>query len=68
MLGLLDVDNVHLDKVLEDIRDPAQLWSSYGILSLSKQDEFFGTKEDYWRGPIWIQMNYMVLESLHNVR
>lgn len=40
--------------------------SEYGILSLAKNDSYFGAGENYWRGPIWINMNYLLLASLHN--
>lgn len=50
------------------MRDPEELWSPYGIRSLSKKDEYFGQGENYWRGPIWIQMNYLALSALHRVR
>lgn len=38
------------------LRDPKELWSKYGILSLSKSDAYFGTGEDYWKGAIWISI------------
>ncbi|ANB14481.1 Cwh41p [Sugiyamaella lignohabitans] len=65
MLQLIPEDSTEqLLAAINDIKDPGGLWSPYGIRSLSKSDEFFGTKENYWRGPIWINMNYMILESL----
>lgn len=68
LLGLLPPDSPHLDAILEDVQNPEHLWSSYGIRSLAKSDDFFGQGENYWRGPIWIPINYMALKSLHNVR
>jgi mannosyl-oligosaccharide glucosidase len=32
---------------------------------LSKKDELYGTGENYWRGPIWININYLVLKNLY---
>jgi mannosyl-oligosaccharide glucosidase len=61
---VLSVDNPHLDGILDMMYDPQHLWSSFGLRSLSKQDEFFGKGEDYWRGPIWMPMNYLVLRAL----
>lgn len=67
LLGLLPPSSPHLSSILDLMRDPEHLWSPYGIRSLSKQDEHFGKGEDYWRGPIWVQMNYMALSELYKV-
>ncbi|OJA11997.1 hypothetical protein AZE42_04747 [Rhizopogon vesiculosus] len=66
MLSLLPSDSPHLGPILDMLRDPEQLWSEHGIRSLSKSHADFGQGENYWRGPIWVQMNYMVLGALHN--
>jgi len=65
MLSLLPTDSPHLGSVLDLLRDPKELWSQYGIRSLSASHPEFGQGENYWKGPIWMQMNYMVLSSLH---
>lgn len=67
LLGLVSPDSPHLGALLDLISDPAHLWSNYGLRSLSKADEFYSTGENYWRGPIWINMNYLALASLHKV-
>lgn len=41
------------------------LWSPYGIMSMSRNDSFYGKGDNYWTGPIWININYMVLAALH---
>ncbi|TPX62267.1 mannosyl-oligosaccharide glucosidase [Powellomyces hirtus] len=64
-LGLLPVDSPQLGSILDMMEDPAQLWTSYGLASLSKADQYYGTGENYWRGPIWININYLVLSSLY---
>ncbi|KXS13948.1 glycoside hydrolase family 63 protein [Gonapodya prolifera JEL478] len=64
MLGLIPHDSERLGSVLEYLRDPNHLWSDFGIRSLSISDPLFGMDENYWRGPIWINMNYMILTSL----
>lgn len=65
MLGLLPADSDRLTSLLKLIRDENELWSPYGIRSLSMNDVYFGTGENYWRGPIWINMNYLILSSLY---
>lgn len=63
-LGLMNPNNPHIGAVLDLIHDPAELWSPFGIRSLSAKDKYYGTAEDYWRGPIWININHMILERL----
>jgi glycogen debranching enzyme len=67
MLGVLPPDSKHLGPIIEMLHDPKQLWSPYGIRSLSASHPEFGQGENYWKGPIWIQMNYLVLKALHEV-
>ncbi|KAF8270316.1 glycoside hydrolase [Lactarius quietus] len=65
LLSLLPPESPHLGSVLDLLRDPQHLWSPYGLRSLSASHPDFGTGENYWRGPIWIQMNYLALQALH---
>lgn len=65
LTGMVGPNNPHLKAVLDLIRDPKELWSDYGIRSLSKKDEFYGTDENYWRSPIWINVNYLVVKNLY---
>ena len=65
LLGLLPADSPRLEHVLKLIRSEDHLWSPYGLRSLSKQDEYYGTGENYWKGPIWININYLALSSLY---
>jgi len=65
LLSLLPPDSPHLGSVLDLLRDPLHLWSPYGLRSLSASHPEFGAGENYWKGPIWIQMNYLALQALH---
>ncbi|KAI8971466.1 glycoside hydrolase [Mycotypha africana] len=62
-LGLLPADSPKLGAILDLIE--SELWSPYGLRSLSASDPYFSTGEDYWRGPIWININYLTLQSLY---
>ncbi|KAI8843588.1 glycoside hydrolase [Chytridium lagenaria] len=65
VLGLVSpADTPKLLAFLRLIRDPNHLWTPHGLRSLSKSDAFFATDENYWRGPIWINLNYLVLGAL----
>lgn len=57
-------DTSKLERIVDLISDPEEIWSDFGIRSLSKQDEFYRTEENYWRSPIWVNMNYMILDAL----
>lgn len=59
-------DSQKLKLIIESIDDPERLWTNYGIRSLSKKDSKFHKDEDYWRGHIWININYLVLEALYH--
>ncbi|THH08538.1 hypothetical protein EW145_g2643 [Phellinidium pouzarii] len=65
LLGLLEPSSPHLGPILDILRSPDHLWSPYGIRSLSASHPEFGQGENYWKGPIWMQMNYMALSSLY---
>lgn len=64
LLGLIDPESEKLGHVLQMMGDEEELWSEFGIRSLSKKDEFYGTGENYWRGPVWMNMNYLSLSQL----
>nr|KMM71404.1 Gcs1-prov protein [Coccidioides posadasii RMSCC 3488] len=61
---MLEPDSPRLAHILDLISDPEELWSEYGIRSLSKKDELYGTGENYWKSPIWININYLILKNL----
>lgn len=64
LVGLLSPDDPKLGKTLDLIGDEEHLFSEHGLRSLSKQDEFYGTAENYWRSPVWININYLALVQL----
>ncbi len=70
LLQIIDINSPTLGVVLNRIKDRDHLWTDYGIRSLSKSSPMYlkrNTEHDppYWRGQIWININYLVLKSLH---
>lgn len=62
---LKQIDNTaHLKHIVELISNPDELFTNYGIRSLSKQSKYYKSGEDYWKSPIWYNINYLILDSL----
>lgn len=64
MTGMVGPDHEHLGAVLDLIGSEEELWSPFGIRSLSLKDELYGTEENYWRSPVWMNMNYLIVKGL----
>jgi mannosyl-oligosaccharide glucosidase len=67
LLSLLPPSSSHLGAILDLLHDPHHLWSPFGLRSLSASHPEYGKGEDYWKGAIWVQMNYLALRALHQV-
>jgi len=65
--GLMGPDHPHLKHVLDLIANEDELWSPFGIRSLSKKDALYGTEENYWRSPVWMPINYLILSNLLSI-
>ncbi|XP_062864317.1 mannosyl-oligosaccharide glucosidase [Trichomycterus rosablanca] len=71
LLQILTPESDKIEHILRDIRDPDRLWTPYGLRSLSHSDPLYmkrNTEHDapYWRGAIWINMNYLAIKALHH--
>ncbi|XP_066488508.1 mannosyl-oligosaccharide glucosidase isoform X2 [Tiliqua scincoides] len=71
LLQLLRPDSPRLGSLLADIRNEAKLWTPFGLRSLARTSPFYlkrNTEHDppYWRGPIWININYLAVRALHH--
>ncbi|KAI2633854.1 glycoside hydrolase family 63 protein [Xylaria nigripes] len=66
LMGLLASDDAKLGKVLDLLGDESELFSPHGLRSLSQKSEFYGTDENYWRSPIWMNINYLALVQLQD--
>ncbi|KAK3944166.1 glycoside hydrolase [Diplogelasinospora grovesii] len=67
LTGLVKPDSPRLGKLLNLLGDEEELFSPHGLRSLSKKDEHYGTAENYWRSPVWINMNYLAIVQLHRI-
>lgn len=69
-LQIIDPYSAKLGKVLEDLRRPDLLWTNYGLRSLAKNSPLYNKKNTehdppYWRGSVWINMNYLAVRALY---
>ncbi|EGR28287.1 mannosyl-oligosaccharide glucosidase, putative [Ichthyophthirius multifiliis] len=62
-LGLINQDTLELETIVQHIQNENVLWTKYGLRSLAKNDYFFEKGQNYWTGPIWIHINYLVLKE-----
>lgn len=52
LTNLMGSYHPHVEAVLDLIWDPEELWSPYGLRSLSLKNEQHSTDENYWRSPV----------------
>lgn len=71
MRRIIPTDSWILEKQLDLISNKSVLWTDYGLRSLARTSTLYmkrNTEHDppYWRGPIWMNMNYLILSALHH--
>ena len=61
-------------RLLGELADPAQFLSPGGVRSLSKSSPLYepgyaaaGGVNSNWRGPVWVPLNYMLIEALRPI-
>eukprot|EP01083_Nonionella_stella_P149558 475223_1 len=71
LLGLIPHDDPKLGSILDFLEEGSAdtsrgIWSNFGLRSLAVSDSAYATGENYWRGPIWININYLAVRALHH--
>jgi neutral trehalase len=50
----------------EHILNPDEFWARYGIRTLAPAEPLYDPHHGYWRGPVWIISNYLIMHGLMN--
>lgn len=45
---------------------PREFWSPNGIRTIAKTEALYNPGSGYWRGPVWILSNYLMMHGLEN--
>ncbi|MCL5005003.1 MAG: hypothetical protein M1404_00595 [Acidobacteria bacterium] len=54
-------------RMIEDyLLNPREFWAPYGIRTLSPDDPLYDPRHGYWRGPVWVVSNYLIMHGLMN--
>lgn len=54
-------------RMIEDhVLNPKEFWAPHGIRTLAPNQKLYDPAHGYWRGPIWVLSNYLVMHGLMN--
>ena len=52
------------DRLIAHLTDPGEFWTRYPIPTVALSDPHHDP-EQMWRGPAWVNINYLFIEGLH---
>lgn len=65
-LRLLPASSPRVGRLLQRVLDEdTGLLSGHGLRSLAASDALYRRGEDYWRGAVWFNCNFLLLRALH---
>jgi len=53
-------------RLIAHLTDPGRFWGEYAIPSVARNDPHHDP-ERMWRGPVWVNINYIFIEALRQV-
>jgi mannosyl-oligosaccharide glucosidase len=70
-MKILNPDAKELGILLDKISNRELLWTDYGLRSLAEKSRYYNKWNNehdppYWRGSIWINMNYLAVRALNH--
>ncbi len=61
MTGNLSEEMV--ERIVEHIQNPEEFWTKFPLPTVAKNDPKYSPQQ-MWRGPTWVNVNYMLIEGL----
>ncbi len=52
--------------IRDHLLNPNEFWSRYGIRTLAAGEPLYDPQSGYWRGPVWVLSNYLLMHGLMN--
>ena len=73
LLKIVEPTSPKLARILADVQNERHIWTDFGLRSLGQSTALYNrynTEHDapYWRGAIWINMNYLAVSALDYYR
>lgn len=50
--------------IRDHVLNSSEFWCNYGIRTLAPTEPLYNAKSGYWRGPVWVISNYLVMHGL----
>ncbi|MGH9407793.1 MAG: MGH1-like glycoside hydrolase domain-containing protein [Terriglobia bacterium] len=52
--------------IRDHLLNPREFWARYGVRTLAATEAGYNPKSGYWRGPVWVISNYLLMHGLMN--
>ncbi len=52
--------------IKDHLLNPKEFWAPHGIRSLAADEPLYNPQSGYWRGPVWVISNYLLMHGLMN--
>jgi len=54
------------ERMIPALLNSGSFWSANGVRTLAKDEPLYDAAKGYWRGPVWILSNYLMMHGLMN--
>jgi hypothetical protein len=60
-------DSAQAEALISQLTDPRRFWSTHPVPTVALDEPTFSPR-DYWRGPTWINLNWLIIDGLRRYR